>query len=700
MAAAQPLPDPLRVLAVSADDARHAPVRALLKGSRLEHVTTPEQALDKLEHHAYDVVLVDREIDPPGTDGLHLAEELVEAAPHVPVIVLSHRADRAADAEAAANGIADFLVVPGLSRDRLEHAIRYALTHQRTLQKLAASEQRNALALAGANDGLWDWDVASDTVFYSPRWKSMLGYRDHEVGGTRGEWLGRVHADDRAPLTQALDAYVHDAATEHFEFEHRVQHRDGAYRHHLARAIAVRDAREKATRVVGSVTDVTERREAEHRLQHDALHDALTGLPNRVLFVDRLDQAIRRAQRHHPECCSAVLFLDLDRFKIINDSLGHATGDELLKAVARRLEKVLRPNDTVARLSGDEFTLLLDDVCDPREATVISERVLQQLHAPFELDGRELFIGASIGIALATARSQPEQVMRDADVAMYRAKADGKGRHAVFDSKMHEQVMRRLDLERELRTAIERGSLEVGYQPIVQAATGRIVGFEALGRWPHGDPAEVLALAEETGLAVPLGRQVLEAAARQLADWRELPRGAGLTIGVNVSARLLSEPDFVAMLHRTLEESGLDPRALRLEVSEHDLSRGRADEATRGVLEEALEQLDVRTHIDHFGTGASPLRMLHRFPGDAIKISPALVAGIGHDAGAFEIVRAVVGLAHNLGLEVIAEGVSKREQLDYLKVLGCEFAQGTYISATLDAAEARALLESAAPSLI
>jgi diguanylate cyclase (GGDEF)-like protein/PAS domain S-box-containing protein len=690
--------EPLRVLAVSADDARHAPVRALLKGAQLEHVTTLERALAQLARERCDVVLVDREIDPPGADGLHLAEALVQAAPHVPVIVLSHQADRAADAEAAERGIADFLVVPGLSRRRLEHAIRYALAHQRTLQRLAESEQRHALA--GANDGLWDWDVAGDTVFYSPRWKSMLGYREHEVGATRGEWLGRVHADDRAPLTQALDAYVLATTTEHFEFEHRIQHRDGGYRHHLARAIAVRDGSGRATRVVGSVIDVTERREAEHRLQHDALHDALTGLPNRVLFVDRLDQAIRRAQRHHPESCAAVLFLDLDRFKVINDSLGHATGDELLKAVARRLEKVLRPNDTVARLSGDEFTLLLDDVCDPREATVISERVLQQLHTPFELDGRELFIGASIGIALATARSQPEQVMRDADVAMYRAKADGKGRHAVFDSAMHEQVMRRLDLERDLRSAIERGALEVGYQPIVQAATGRIVGFEALGRWPHGDPAEVLALADETGLAVPLGRQVLQAAAGQLAQWRELPRGAGLTIGVNVSARLLGEPDFVAMLDGILEASGLDPRALRLEVSEHDLSRGRADEATRAVLERVLDELDVRTHIDQFGTGASPLRMLHRFPGDAIKISPALVAGIGHDAGAFEIVRAVVGLAHNLDLEVIAEGVSQREQLDYLKVLGCEFAQGPYISATLDAAEARALLESAAPSLL
>jgi diguanylate cyclase (GGDEF)-like protein len=519
------------------------------------------------------------------------------------------------------------------------------------------------------------------------------------VQSTRGEWLGRAHTDDRAPLTHALDAYARgENATENFEFEHRLQHRDGEYRHMLARATAVRDANGRATRIVGSLTDVTERREAERRLQHDALHDTLTGLPNRTLFIDRVDQSIRRALRRHPECCAAVLFLDLDRFKIVNDSMGHAVGDQLLISVAKRLEAALRPNDTVARLAGDEFTILLDDVGEAREATIIAERVLHSLQAPFLLDGREVFIGASIGIALATARSHPEQVMRDADVAMYRAKADGKGRHAVFDAEMHEQVMRRLNLEHELRSAIENGSLEVGYQPIVQAATGRIVGFEALGRWPHGEPAEVLAMAEETGLAVPLARQVMRAACTQLAGWRELPRGAGLTVGVNVSGRSLAEPDFIPHLRRTLTETGLDPRALRLEVSEADLTRGRADEATRQVLEQTLAQLGVRTHIDHFGTGASPLRLLHRFPGDAIKISPALVAGIGHDAGAFEIVRAVVGLAHNLGLEVIAEGVEKREQLDYLKVLGCEFAQGPQIAPTVTAEGARALLESTAPS--
>ncbi len=248
--------------------------------------------------------------------------------------------------------------------------------------------------------------------------------------------------------------------------------------------------------------------------------------------------------------------------------------------------------------------------------------------------------------------------------------------------------MRRLDLEGDLRRAIEGRALEVAYQPIVQAATGRIVGFEASLRWPTGEPAEFLALADETGLSIPLGRQILTTACAQLAQWRTLPKGAGLTVGVNVSARQLGEPGFVQMLHEILRESGLDARALRIEVSEHDLSRGRADESTRRVLEQALQQAGVRTHIDDFGTGASPLRLLHRFPGDAIKISRALVAGIGHDAGAFEIVRAVVGLAHNLGLEVIADGVEQREQLDYLKVLGCEFAQGFHISAPLSAPEA------------
>ena len=568
--AARTLPTPLRVLAVSGDDQRHGSVHTLLEllpdtRAEIEHVTSSRHAVTALHGRRHDIVLVDRDADPPGTDGLALAERLVHEVPAVPVIVLSHAVDRAADRQAAEAGIADFLLVPGLSSERLEHAIRYALAHRRTVQ----------------------------------------------------------------------------------------------------------------------------------RLQYEALHDTLTGLPNRVLFVDRLDQAIRRARRRHPECCAAVLFLDLDRFKVINDSLGHQSGDRLLQALARRLESTLRPNDTVARLSGDEFTLLLGDVGDPHEATVIAERVLQSLREPFIVDRRELFVGASIGIALATAQSAPAEVMHEADAAMYRAKADGKGGHAVFDAEMNEHVMRRLELERGLRRAIEARALDVDYQPIAQSATGRIAGFEALSRWPGGAPAEVLAIAEETGLIVALGRHLLETACAQLAEWRELSHGAGLTIGVNVSARQLVEPDFVPMLRRILRETGLDPSALRLEVSEHDLTRSGAGDATRQVLEQALEYAGVRTHIDDFGAGASPLRLLHRFPGDAIKISRALVAGIGRDAGALEIVRVVVGLAHSVGLEAIAEGVETREQLDHLKVLGCEFAQGPQVSAPLAAQDARELLETA-----
>jgi diguanylate cyclase (GGDEF)-like protein len=463
----------------------------------------------------------------------------------------------------------------------------------------------------------------------------------------------------------------------------------------LARGIAVRDANGRATRVVGSQADVTARRAAVHQLQHDALHDSLTGLPNRVLFLDRLDQALRRARRRDAEASAAVLFLDLDRFKVVNDSLGHLVGDRLLVAVARRIEGTLRPTDTVARLGGDEFTVLLTDVVDARGAIVAAERIHQALREPFELSGRELFVDASVGIALAGPGAAPEDVLRDADVAMYRAKAQGSGHHAVFDAAMHGQFLRRLDIESELRSAIEAGALQVAYQPIAQAASGRIAGFEALCRWPDGrggfhDPAEFLPVAEETGLIVGLGALVLREACEQLAAWRERTAGAGLTVGVNVSQRQLADAGFPELLAGTLADTGLDPAALRLEVSERVLSRD--PRALRALLVRLLEAHGVRSHIDEFGTGASSLQLLHGFPGDAVKIHRALVMGMGHGAGAFEIVKALVGLAHNLGFEAVAEGVETAEQLDYLKVLGCEFAQGFHLAAPLAPADAAALL--------
>jgi EAL domain-containing protein (putative c-di-GMP-specific phosphodiesterase class I) len=334
-------------------------------------------------------------------------------------------------------------------------------------------------------------------------------------------------------------------------------------------------------------------------------------------------------------------------------------------------------------------------VTDVHEASLIAERVHQTLRTPFEIDDRELFIDASIGIALADPGAAPDTVLRDADVAMYRAKADGKGRHAVFDGKMHEEVMRRLDMETELRRAIEEQRLEVVYQPIVQAATGRIVGFEALTRWPEGggfvEPSEFVAIAEETGLIVPLGRWVLNTACAQLAEWRTHRAGAGLFVSVNISHRQLADPEFGLILKGALDDTGLDPRALRLEIKENALSR--EPDAVHRALQHALEEHGVRSHIDDFGTGASSLRLLHGFPGDAVKIHRALVIGMGVEPGAFEIVKALVGLAHNLGLEVIAEGVETAAQLDHLKLLGCEFAQGFHVSAPLRPEDATALVQ-------
>jgi diguanylate cyclase (GGDEF)-like protein/PAS domain S-box-containing protein len=690
---ARELPGTVVVLAVLPDDERHARVSSgLLDVERpsyeVHRVTTLDSARAALDEHPHDAYVV---------ESLEAAELILAHDAHAPVVLVDTGGDRATDLAAAQAGVSEYLLDPVPSV--VERAVRYAVAHQAALRALAESEERHALAVQGANDGLWDWDVRADRLYCSPRWKAMLGYEPDDLTDAPAEWLDRVHPDDRAALQQALDAHL-AGASRHFEQEHRVEHRDGGYRWMLARGVAVRDRGGRATRVVGSQTDVTDRKEAEHRLQHDALHDALTGLPNRVLFLDRLDQAIRRARRAQSDACAAVLFLDLDRFKLVNDSLGHLAGDRLLVAVAQRLESALRPTDTVARLGGDEFTVLLSDVTHAREATLVAERIHHALRAPFELSGRELFVDASIGIALAGGDAAPEDVMRDADVAMYRAKADGTGRHAVFDAAMHANVVRRLDLEGELRRAIEERRLQVAYQPIVQAATGRIAGFEALCRWPdgqggHHDPADFVPIAEETGLIVPLGGWVLRAACAQLAAWRRLPHGAGLTMGVNVSRRQLTDPDFEAGLRDALDTAALDPAALRLEVSELTLS---ADpDALRGVLARLCDVEGVRSHIDDFGTGASSLRGLHRFPGDAVKIHRALVIGMGHDPGAFEIVKALVGLAHNLGLEVIAEGVESAEQLDYLKVLGCEFAQGFHIAAPLAPGDAAALLHDGAP---
>jgi diguanylate cyclase (GGDEF)-like protein len=431
-----------------------------------------------------------------------------------------------------------------------------------------------------------------------------------------------------------------------------------------------------------AVRYAADHRRSVERLEHTAMHDALTGLPNRTLFLDRLEQSLGRARRWGAGSGGAVLFLDLDRFTVVNDSLGHQVGDELLRAVAKRLDAAIRPGDTVARMSGDEFTVLLEDVADPREATVVAERVLATLRDPFPAAGRELHVTCSIGIALAAPDADPEERNRDADVAMYRAKAEGKARHAVFDARMHRRVLDRLNLETDLRRAIEREDLQVLYQPLFRTDTGALAGFEALCRW-EVEPDEFVAVAEETGLIVPLGHFVLREAARRAAQW-------GVPVSVNISARQLSDPDLARAVEDALIRSGARPGDLRLEVTESAMAHD--PEAACETLAELHRGLGVGAHLDDFGTGASSLRFLHRFPGDALKVDRSLVIGMLTDAGSHAIVKAVVGLAHNLGMEVVGEGVESAAHLDALAELGCESVQGFHLSPPLTAEAATHML--------
>lgn len=435
--------------------------------------------------------------------------------------------------------------------------------------------------------------------------------------------------------------------------------------------------------------------EVEDKLRHNAYHDELTGLPNRILFNDRLTQCMARCARHR-DYLFAVLFLDLDRFKVINDSLGHAVGDQLLVEVARRLKAISRPEDTVARLGGDEFTLLLDGIRSEDDASRIAARIHEELRMPYQLEGNEVFAPCSIGIAIgAREYREAAEVMRDADTAMYHAKQQGGARSVVFGEKMHARAIERLKTEAELRRALEDGDLRVHYQPIFSARSGRIEGFEALVRWPADSermisPAEFIPIAEETGIIVELGLWVLREACRQVGIWqRTLPECAHLHVSVNLSSRQLMQGDLLDSIDAVLEGLDFDPATLRLEITESVLM---ANAEANSLLIAQLRQRGIRFYIDDFGTGYSSLSYLHSFPFDALKIDRSFVSRLGSGEEYTKLVETIVAIAQNFGMKVIAEGVELPTQRDQLCNLGCEFLQGYLLSHPLPASEVERLL--------
>lgn len=569
-----------------------------------------------------------------------------------------------------------------------------ALDQDRAVEALRVSEERYALAAEAASDGMWDWDLGSGVVYYSARWKALLGFAEDEIGPTADEWLSRVHPADRGSVDRALAHHL-DGSDPALEVEYRLRTADNSYRWIITNALSVRDADGTATRLVGSMTDVTERKQLEEQLRHDAHYDLLTGLPNRALFLERLNQAILRTRRH-ADYRFAVIFLDLDGFKVVNDSLGHQVGDELLIEVAQRLSTEVRATDTVSRFGGDEFALLLDDVDDVAGLPDVVRRLLSVMSVPVVLDERTRTVSAAAGIAVSGSEyDSADEYLRDADTAMYRAKAQGPGSVVLFDTAMHARAMARLQMESALDQGIAEDEFELYYQPIVRLDTRRIVGMEALIRWQHPQrglvaPNDFLPVAEATGHTRPIGQWTIVEACRQIREWLDVVPGfAECTVSVNLSNRQFWDPDLRPTLRSALDRYAVPASSIVFEVTE-GVIMDQQDVAVSFLHQ--LREEGVELHVDDFGTGHSSLSSLHELPVGALKIDRSFVQRMQTSRRSHELVGLMVTMGARFGLDVIAEGIETEEEAAALSLLGCPYAQGYLFARPMPAADATRLL--------
>jgi len=536
-------------------------------------------------------------------------------------------------------------------------------------------------------------DVVGTITYCNPYVLRVTGYRKNDVIG-RNFFDLFLPEERRAQLSRAfLENIGRGIIAAHDEME--IVTRDGERRVILWNKTILRGPESSIVGAASIGSDVTERRQAESQLLHNAFHDVLTGLPNRALFFDRVAHALSHLKRPGKNTF-AVLLLDVDDFKNVNDSLGHAAGDQLLVVIGERLCKCVRASDTVSRFGGDEFTILLEAVTGPADIAHAVSRIHQEISLPFLIDGHEIFVTASIGVTFASAEyEQPEQIVRDADTAMYRAKAQGRGRAEIFDAEMRAEAVARLQLETDLRRGIDRGELWLMYQPIVNLDSGSVVGFEALVRWRHPTrgiipPLAFIPLAEETGLIVPIGDFVLREAIKQAARWRAHPGGETMHVSVNISSRQLTQGDLVSTVRHALKDAKLDPKALHLELTESVIIQNA--ESTYGVIEQ-IRALGCSIAVDDFGTGYSSLSYLHRFAVDQLKIDSSFVQSAGDQRKSAEIIRSIVNLGRTLDIEVVAEGIETSQQADHLRELRCSLGQGYLFSRPVDPDAAMAIVE-------
>lgn len=567
-------------------------------------------------------------------------------------------------------------------------------------ESLARSEERFRLAVQGSQDGIWDWDLRDNTVYYAPQWKQLIGYAEDEIGSSPDEWLGRIASSHLAQFHEAVTK-LSTGESALLDVELEMTHADGDARWMLCRATAHQDGEGRVTRLAGSLADISELKAVQERLRLLAHHDRLTGLPNRGVFTERVSHAVACAKRD-PGRSFAVLFGDFDGFKNVNDCLGHAVGDAMLIRAAERFRSGLREGDTVARMGGDEFGVLLDDVQTADAAMETAGRLIDAFRGPYTLKGYEVISTLSLGLVMSGPEYESaEDMLRDADAAMYQAKTGGKSRVKMFDQKMHEEAMRRLDTERELRHAtrdtesMDR-AFRLQYQPMVDLSSGRIMGFEALVRWDHPVnglilPGQFIPVAEEAGMIIPLGEWVLHRACEQAVIWRRsLGPSRPFQMNINLSPRQMKQPGLIPTLKRLITQTGVRPADLMLELTETAMMDNRVDAVE---IMNRIRGLGIGLAMDDFGTGQSSLSCLRQFPIQTLKIDRAFLLNITLKREFSAVVQAIISLAYNLDLNVVAEGVEDESQLVQLQAMECGCAQGHYFSRPVDAADASRLLD-------
>jgi PAS domain S-box-containing protein len=656
------------------------------RGFRVETAASGTDALDRLRVGRIDLVLLDMNM--PGLSGFDVLKAIraVHSPGTLPVVMVTGVGESRNLVEALELGANDYVTKP-IDFPVVLARIKTQLARQRAERALKESEERYALAVKGANDGIWDWKFDTNQGYFSPRWRAVLGYDEHALLTSLNAWYDRVHPNDLGPLKAALEEHLVGATT-HFEYEHRVQSTPDAYRWVLARAVAVRNADGQAVRVAGSLTDITEGKVA----------DALTGLPNRVLLMDRLSRLLEHSRRH-PDFQVVVIFLDLDRFKVINDSLGHHAGDELLVQAARRLDGCLRSTDTLARLpaertsrddlmtgstlgrmGGDEFVVVLGGLHQAEGSAKVADRLHGAFSQGFSVKGHEVFVSLSIGIAVNTdGNTTPDDLLREADTAMYRAKGLGPSRTEVYSPDMRTEARVRLQNDTDLRHALGRNEFELWYQPIVSLDSGKVDTVEALLRWRHPtrgfiSTQQFIAAAESTGLIVPVGYWVLERACADLRRWEVVdPRSSDVFVAVNLSAKQLVVPDLVARVEEIVAQASVRPGRIEFELTESSVM---VDPELAERQLEGLKRKGFRLSIDDFGTGHSSLSYVHRFPVDRIKVDRSFLLRARTEHETDVVMRAIVDLGVQLGLEVVAEGVETDVELAKLQQMGCKLGQG------------------------